>query len=88
MQTPSSSSRIQPMRSSRFMRRSTSTSSSSSSSSTSTHSGSSPTHTINAFRQPSIQDDMEEDGVLLSSVLEPRPIVYWGGLEERLGGGR
>ncbi|KAI0880379.1 uncharacterized protein GGS22DRAFT_175121 [Annulohypoxylon maeteangense] len=63
----------------------TSTSSYHSCSSTS----SSPVSTINAvlFRQPSIADLEEEkrcSGPELS-VLEPRPIVYWGGVEERMG---
>ncbi|KAI1107696.1 hypothetical protein F4804DRAFT_107850 [Jackrogersella minutella] len=63
----------------------TSTSSYRSCSSTS----SSPVSTINAvlFRQPSIADLEEEkrcSGPELS-VLEPRPIVYWGGVEERMG---
>ncbi|KAI0526050.1 hypothetical protein F5B22DRAFT_588907 [Xylaria bambusicola] len=49
----------------------------------------SPVHAINAvlFRQPSILDmeaEKRRSGVELS-VLEPRPIVYWGGLEERMG---
>ena len=51
---------------------------------------SSPVHTINAVlvRQPSILDLEEEkrrSGIEQLSVLEPRPIVYWGGLEERMG---
>ncbi|KAI2616586.1 hypothetical protein GGR54DRAFT_232851 [Hypoxylon sp. NC1633] len=63
----------------------TSTSSYHSCSSTS----SSPVGTINAvlFRQPSIADLEEEkrcSGPELS-LLEPRPIVYWGGVEERMG---
>ncbi|OTA80181.1 hypothetical protein M434DRAFT_401859 [Hypoxylon sp. CO27-5] len=50
---------------------------------------SSPVSTINAvlFRQPSIADLEEEkrsSGPELS-ILEPRPIVYWGGVEERMG---
>ncbi|KAF2970225.1 hypothetical protein GQX73_g3406 [Xylaria multiplex] len=49
---------------------------------------SSPVHTINAvlFRQPSIlgmEEEKRRSGAELS-VLEPRPIVYWGGLEERI----
>ncbi|RYP21817.1 hypothetical protein DL765_002042 [Monosporascus sp. GIB2] len=48
-----------------------------------------PVDTINAvlFRQPSIVDFEEEKRNLRSelSVLEPRPIVYWGGVEERMG---
>ncbi|KAI0204744.1 hypothetical protein F4808DRAFT_456493 [Astrocystis sublimbata] len=67
--------------------------SSSASTATSTSSASSatmsPVHTINSvlFRQPSILDMEEEkrrSGTELT-VLEPRPIVYWGGLEERMG---
>ncbi|GAW12257.1 hypothetical protein ANO14919_016190 [Xylariales sp. No.14919] len=62
--------------------------SSSASTATSSSGSSSPVHTINAvlFRQPSILDMEEEkrrSGAELS-VLEPRPIVYWGGLEERI----
>ncbi|KAI1476150.1 hypothetical protein F4774DRAFT_413189 [Daldinia eschscholtzii] len=52
-------------------------------------SSSSPVSTINAvlFRQPSIADLEEEkrsSGPELN-ILEPRPIVYWGGVEERMG---
>ncbi|KAI1075068.1 hypothetical protein F5B20DRAFT_585645 [Whalleya microplaca] len=52
-------------------------------------SSSSPTHTINAVlsRQPSILDFEEEkrtSGAELG-ILEPRPIVYWSGVEERMG---
>jgi len=38
-------------------------------------------------RQPSMQDLEEEKksfGVGLE-IMEPRPLVYWGGMEERLG---
>ncbi|KAK5628231.1 hypothetical protein RRF57_003946 [Xylaria bambusicola] len=74
------------------LRRSSSASTSTTSSRLSSGSSgsASPVHaTINAvlFRQPSILDMEEEkrrSGVELS-VLEPRPIVYWGGLEERMG---
>ncbi|XXG98719.1 hypothetical protein Hte_005048 [Hypoxylon texense] len=64
-------------------------SSSASTTSTSSSASSSPVSTINAvlFRQPSIADLEEEkrcSGPELS-VLEPRPIVYWGGVEERMG---
>ncbi|KAI1260117.1 major facilitator superfamily domain-containing protein [Xylariaceae sp. FL1019] len=65
-------------------------SSSASSETTSLDSGSSsPVHAINAvlFRQPSIMDmeaERQRSGVELK-LLEPRPIVYWGGLEERMG---
>ncbi|KAI1430101.1 hypothetical protein F5Y12DRAFT_702 [Xylaria sp. FL1777] len=67
---------------------SASTATSSSACSCSSSGSSSPVHTINAvlFRQPSILDMEEEkrrSGAELS-VLEPRPIVYWGGLEERI----
>ncbi|KAI1276689.1 hypothetical protein F5Y07DRAFT_399135 [Xylaria sp. FL0933] len=69
---------------------STATSASSCSSSSSSSGASSPIHTINAVlaRQPSLLDMEEEkrrSGAELS-VLEPRPIVYWGGLEERISG--
>ncbi len=50
---------------------------------------SSPVSTINAIihRQPSMVDMEEERNLFASSleILEPRPIVYWGGLEERMG---
>jgi hypothetical protein len=50
---------------------------------------SSPISTINAImhRQPSMLD-MEEERRSFGSgleILEPRPLVYWGGLEERMG---
>ncbi|EFX01203.1 calcium channel subunit cch1 [Grosmannia clavigera kw1407] len=50
---------------------------------------SSPVSTVNSVivRQPSIVN-MEEERRIFSSglaVLEPRPIVYWGGMEERMG---
>lgn len=50
---------------------------------------SSPISTINAImhRQPSMLD-MEEERKSFGSgleILEPRPLVYWGGLEERMG---
>jgi len=50
---------------------------------------SSPITTINAImhRQPSMLD-MEEERRSFGSgleILEPRPLVYWGGLEERMG---
>jgi hypothetical protein len=50
---------------------------------------SSPISTINAImhRQPSMVD-MEEERRSFGSgleILEPRPLVYWGGLEERMG---
>ena len=49
---------------------------------------SSPVSTINSiiFRQPSILD-LEEERKSFGSelnILEPRPIVYWGSLEERM----
>ncbi|KAI0427288.1 hypothetical protein F5Y09DRAFT_316702 [Xylaria sp. FL1042] len=61
---------------------------SSSLSSSSSSGSSSPISTINAVlvRQPSIlgmEEEKRRSGVELS-VLEPRPIVYWGGLEERI----
>jgi len=52
-------------------------------------SASSPINTINAIihRQPSMVDMEEERRAFASGleILEPRPIVYWGGLEERMG---
>ncbi|TVY93895.1 hypothetical protein LAWI1_G000372 [Lachnellula willkommii] len=49
---------------------------------------SSPVNTINAImhRQPPVVDMEEEKKTFASGldVLEPRPIVYWGGLEERM----
>ncbi|TVY56041.1 hypothetical protein LCER1_G002198 [Lachnellula cervina] len=49
---------------------------------------SSPVNTINAIvhRQPLVLDMEEEKKTFASGldVLEPRPIVYWGGLEERM----
>ncbi|KAI1369519.1 hypothetical protein F5Y08DRAFT_96177 [Xylaria arbuscula] len=58
--------------------------------SSSASSASSPVATINAVlvRQPSIldmEDEKRRSGIEQLSVLEPRPIVYWGGLEERMG---
>ena len=45
--------------------------------------------TINSIlvRQPSVADFEEEQRILGPelTVLEPRPIVYWGGMEERMG---
>lgn len=80
-------SRFSPSRVRTSLRRSSSVSTTTSGSSGSSGS-SSPVHTINAvlFRQPSILD-MEEEKRQSSAeltVLEPRPIVYWGGLEERI----
>jgi hypothetical protein len=49
---------------------------------------SSPAMTINGivFRQPSIVDLEEERRSFANElgILEPRPIVYWGGVEERM----
>jgi hypothetical protein len=49
---------------------------------------SSPVSTINSiiFRQPSIVDLEEERRSFASelNILEPRPIVYWAGMEERM----
>ncbi|KAI0969969.1 hypothetical protein F4678DRAFT_462775 [Xylaria arbuscula] len=72
----------------RYSSASTATSSSSCSDPSSVSGSSSPIHTINAVlvRQPSIlgmEEEKRRSGVELS-VLEPRPIVYWGGLEERI----
>jgi hypothetical protein len=39
------------------------------------------------FRQPSIlfmEEEKKDHGSELG-LLEPRPIVYWGGMEERMG---
>ncbi|CAL3963868.1 hypothetical protein PZA11_001368 [Diplocarpon coronariae] len=52
-------------------------------------SNSSPVSTINAImtRQPSLRH-MEEERRSFGSgleILEPRPLVYWGGMEERMG---
>jgi len=53
------------------------------------NSSSGPVNTINAImhRQPSMVDLEEEKKAFPNGleVLEPRPIVYWGGLEERMG---
>ncbi|KAI1328295.1 hypothetical protein F5Y16DRAFT_369345 [Xylariaceae sp. FL0255] len=81
-------SRFSPSHLRHSLRRSSSASSASATSSCGS-SASSVTHTINAvlFRQPSIVDMEEEkrrSGAELG-LLEPRPIVYWGGLEERMG---
>ncbi|KAL0936638.1 uncharacterized protein CTRU02_208853 [Colletotrichum truncatum] len=50
---------------------------------------SSPASTINSivFSQPSILDLEEERKSFGSelSILEPRPVVYWGSVEERMG---
>ena len=56
-----------------------------------TSSTSSTVHTINAVlvRQPSIagfQEEQRSSGHELGLLLEPRPIVYWGGVEERMMG--
>ncbi|KAK6067595.1 hypothetical protein SCUP234_04531 [Seiridium cupressi] len=72
------------------LRRASSASSRSTSSRNSfTSNGSSPVETINSVlsRQPSFVEREEERrsfGPELN-VLEPRPVVYWGGLEERMG---
>ncbi len=72
-------------------RRSASTSSKGTASNRNSYSSAnmSPVSTINSiiFRQPSIVD-MEEERKSFGSgldILEPRPLVYWGGLEERMG---
>lgn len=50
---------------------------------------SSPVETINSiiFRQPSVVNLVEERRSFGSelNILEPRPIVYWGSVEERMG---
>ncbi|KAF7951184.1 hypothetical protein BTUL_0031g00360 [Botrytis tulipae] len=75
-------------------RRSSSPSSINSNTSTSrdsytSQSSNSPINTINSImhRQPSMQDLEEEKKNFGSGleIMEPRPIVYWGGMEERLG---
>lgn len=75
-----------------FLRRSSSASASSQQSRDSFVSNSSslsPASAINAVlvRQPSVADFEEEQRLLGPelSLLEPRPIVYWGGMEERMG---
>ncbi|KAI1180615.1 hypothetical protein F4777DRAFT_255110 [Nemania sp. FL0916] len=89
-----SRSRFSPSRLRTSFRRSSSTSttrSSSCSSSSNSSSGggsSSPVHTINSVlsRQPSIVDMEAEkrwSGPELN-LLEPRPLVYWAGLDERI----
>ena len=49
----------------------------------------SPVSAINSviFRQPSIINMEEERRTFAAelNILEPRPVVYWGGLEERMG---
>ncbi|KAH8197535.1 hypothetical protein TruAng_008318 [Truncatella angustata] len=72
------------------LRRASSASSRSTSSRNSfTSNSSSPVETINSVlsRQPSFVE-MEEERKSFGSelnLLEPRPVVYWGGLEERMG---
>ncbi|CAK7236859.1 calcium channel protein [Sporothrix bragantina] len=81
--------RFSPQRLRTSLRRSSTSSVASSSRDSYTSTASSPVSTINSviFRQPSIVDMEEERKSYGSelSLLEPRPIVYWGGLEERLG---
>ncbi|ORY62292.1 uncharacterized protein BCR38DRAFT_458855 [Pseudomassariella vexata] len=71
------------------LRRASSASWRSDSSSNSFMSTGSPVETINSvmFRQPSIVGMVEEKKSFAEelNLLEPRPIVYWGGLEERMG---
>ncbi|KAI6359936.1 hypothetical protein MCOR25_006878 [Pyricularia grisea] len=74
-----------------FRRRSSASSRTSASSNRSSYSSSSmsPVTTINSIivRQPSIvglEEERKSFGSELS-ILEPRPIVYWGGVEERMG---
>jgi len=49
----------------------------------------SPVSAINSviFRQPSIINMEQERRTFAAelNILEPRPVVYWGGLEERMG---
>lgn len=72
-----------------FRRSSSASSQSTSSRHSMASNSSSPVDTINAVlvHQPSIVDFEEEKrctGPELG-ILEPRPIVYWGGMEERMG---
>ncbi|KAG9239430.1 hypothetical protein BJ875DRAFT_365631 [Amylocarpus encephaloides] len=68
--------------------RSPSDSSMTSSSRDSCHSTSDPVSEIKAImqRQPSMVDMEEEKKSFATGleILEPRPIVYWGGMEERM----
>lgn len=81
--------RFSPQKLRTSLRRASTSSTASSSRNSYSSTGSSPVSTINSviFRQPSIVDMEEERKSYGSelSLLEPRPIVYWGGLEERLG---
>ena len=78
-------SRFTPARLRTSLRRRNSSTSSSASSAYSPSTAS----TINSviFRQPSIVGLEEERRTFANelAVLEPRPIVYWGGVEERMG---
>ncbi|KAF7537558.1 hypothetical protein G7054_g3637 [Neopestalotiopsis clavispora] len=72
-----------------FRRASSASSRSTSSRNSFASNGSSPAETINSVlsRQPSFMEMEAERRSFGSelSVLEPRPNVYWGGLEERMG---
>jgi hypothetical protein len=88
-------SRFSPHKLRTSFRRSSSSSSSTSSRSSSSDrnsylsQASSPVVTINSiiFRQPSIVDLEEERRSFGSElgILEPRPIVYWGSFQDRMG---
>lgn len=72
-----------------FRRASSASSGSSSSRNSFASTGSSPVETINSVlsRQPSfivLEEEKRSFGSELN-ILEPRPVVYWGGLEERMG---
>ena len=71
-----------------FRRSSTTSVADSNRSSVSSPKPSSPVRTINSVmsRQPSIVDLEEERKIFGGelAVLEPRPIVYWGSVEERM----
>ncbi|KJR82630.1 uncharacterized protein SPSK_03781 [Sporothrix schenckii 1099-18] len=81
--------RLSPQKLRISLRRTSTSSTTSSSRDSCSSTDSSPLSTINSviFRQPSIVNMEEERKSFGSelSLLEPRPIVYWGGLEERLG---
>ncbi|OAA61144.1 hypothetical protein SPI_05168 [Niveomyces insectorum RCEF 264] len=81
--------RLSPRKIRTSLRRLSTSSAASSSRNSYSSTASSPVSTINSviFRQPSIVDMEEERRRFGSelSILEPRPIVYWGGVEERMG---
>jgi hypothetical protein len=81
--------RFTPMGLRTSFRRSSTASSRASSRNSFASNSSSPTETINSIihRQPSIVNLEAEKRSFRSELdlLEPRPIVYWGGMEERMG---